>query len=184
MRSSDIVLILGALASGALACAARSPGEATEIPAAASREAAESACKHELGRCGGHKPGDGACGSAAPDTADAEPPTPTPLEDVVLAPGAFAEIDLEMAAGATTEVTFQARGGSLEWNVHSHQGDAVTTHAEGTGATGKVQFAAPSAGLYSYMWKNTGGATVLLTARLVAQGTVRVRSIHPTPAGT
>jgi len=180
MRSSDVVLLLGALASSAFACAARSTAEATELPASPSR-AAEGSCKHELGRCGGHKPGDGACGAAAPDTADAAPATPTPLEDVVLAPGAFAEIDLEMAAGAATEVTFQATGGPLEWNVHSHDGDAVTTHAEGTGATGQVRFAAPAAGLYSYMWKNTGGATVRLTARLAAQGTVRVRSIHPAP---
>ena len=183
MRSSDIVLILGALASGALACAARSTGEATEIPAVPSRDGGESSCKHELGRCGGHKPGDGACGSAAPDTADAGSATPTPLEDVVLAAGGFAEIDLEMAAGAATEVTFQATG-ALAWNVHSHDGDAVEIHAEGTGATGKLRFAAPSAGLYSYMWKNTGDATVRLTAHLAAQGTVRVRSIHPAPGGT
>ena len=100
---------------------------------------------------------------------------------MVLEPGKFAEINLEMAAGSATDVTFEAAGGPLEWNVHSHDGDKVAIHAEGSAVDGKVRFAAPRAGLYSYLWKNSGSTSVRLTARLAAEGTVRVQSIHPTP---
>lgn len=183
MRTSDILLILGALASGSLSCASKTSAEATEVPAGPSRNGPESSCKHELGRCGGHKPGDGSCGGASADAseADAAAPTPTPLEDVVLEPGKFAEINLEMTEGSTAVISFQAAGGSLEWNVHSHDGDKVVTHAEGAGEAGELRFSAPRAGPFSYLWKNTGAAPVRLTARLTAEGSVRVHSVHPAP---
>lgn len=181
MRTSDILLVVSALTSSGLACAPKTAAEATEVPAGSAQPGPEASCRHELGRCGGHKPGDGSCGGAAPDVAaaDTEAPTPTPLENVVVEPGKFAEINLEMAAGSATDVTFEAAA-PLEWNVHSHDGDKVAVHAEGTAAAGKVRFAAPRAGLYSYLWKNSGSTPVRLTARLAAQGTVRVQSIHPT----
>ena len=183
MRTSDILLILGALASGSLSCASKTSAEATEVPAGPSRNGPESSCKHELGRCGGHTPGDGACGGTASDTAiaDAATPTPTPLDDVVLAAGKFAEINFEMGGSSAADVVFQAAGGPLEWNVHSHNGDKVVIHAEGKGAEGTVHFAAPGAGQYSYLWKNSGTVPVRLSARLMAQGTVRVQSVHPAP---
>ncbi len=183
MRTSDILLVVSALASSGLACGPKT-AEATEVPAGSSQTGPEASCKHELGRCGGHKPGDGSCGGASAEASEAgaAAPTPTPLEDVVLLPGKFAEINLEMAAGSTTDVTFQAAGGPLEWNVHSHDGDKVAIHAEGSAADGKVRFAAPRAGFYSYLWKNSGSTPVRLTARLAAQGTVRVQSIHPPAA--
>lgn len=182
MRSSDILLVLGALACGPLACTAKTPTEATEVPAAPRSADTERSCRHELGRCGGHEPGDGACRTAAPtEPAKHDPPPPTPLERVRLGPGEFAEINLEMGAGASTDVAFQAEGGPLEWNVHSHDGDKVEIHAEGVGATGDVRFTAPGAGPFSYMWKNAGGAPVQLTVRLSADGPVRVHSIHPAP---
>lgn len=183
MRTSDLLVIIGALASSELACATRTPTEATEVPAGSPRGGAEASCRNELGRCGGHKPGDGSCGDRVSAPSEAEPPTPTPtpLDGVVLEPGKFAEINFEMAAGATTEVAFQATGGPLEWNVHSHDGGKVAIHAEGTGADGTVRFVAPSAGPYSYLWKNSGSTTVQLTARLASQGAVRVQSIHPAP---
>ena len=61
------------------------------------------------------------------------------------------------------------------------QAREVATHAEGTGTDGQVRFAAPNAGLFSYLWKNTGSMPVRLTARLSSQGAVRVHSIHPAP---
>lgn len=181
MRPSDILIIVSALASTGFSCASKTSAEATEVPASPPREAAESTCRHELGRCGGHKPGDGSCGAAAPASSEAKSVTPTPLENVVLAPGQAAEINLEMAAGSATTVTFQSAGGPLEWNVHSHDGDKVAVHAEGTAADGTVRFSAPGAGLFSYLWKNSGSATVRLTARLASQGGVRVQSVHPAP---
>ncbi len=179
MRRSDIVLVLGALTSGGLSCASRAPAQATEVPAGPPRDGGETSCRHELGRCGGHKPGDGACGGRG--AAEANAPSSTPIEDIVVEPGKFVEINLEMAAGAVTEVTFAAVGGPVAWNVHSHDGDKVAIHAEGDAAAGTLRFAAPSAGLYSYLWQNSGQVPVRLTARLQAQGAVRVRSIHPAP---
>lgn len=182
MRTSDILLIVSALASNGLACGPKTNAEATEVPAGSPQTSPEASCKHELGRCGGHKPGDGSCGGAASDVseADAAGPTPTPLEDVVLEPGKFAEINLEMPEGSSTEVEFHATG-VLEWNVHSHDGDNVVIHSEGAAAEGKVRFAAARAGLFSYLWKNAGTSPVRLTARLTANGAVRVHSLHPTP---
>ncbi|MFY0535642.1 hypothetical protein [Nannocystis pusilla] len=100
---------------------------------------------------------------------------------MVLAPGKFAEINLDMGDGSSTEVTFETTGGPLEWNVHSHDGDNVVIHAEGTGTAGKVRFAAPRAGLYSYLWKNAGAAPVRLTTRLASTAQVRVHSVEPAP---
>ena len=125
--------------------------------------------------------GSGLACAARPSAASATPEGArlTPLDDVVLAPGEFAEVNLEMAAGAATDAAFRATGGALEWNVHSHDGDEVATHAEGAGADGTVRFMAPRAGGYSYLWKNSGSAPVRLTVRLASQGAVHVRSIHP-----
>jgi hypothetical protein len=172
MRSSDLLIVLGALGSAGPACGPRSV-DATEVPAAP-RGDGEAACRHELGRCGGHTPGDGACGGQA----DAATPS-SPLVDVVVEPGKFAEIDLEMGHGATLAVAFTAAGGPLAWNVHSHAGEAVTTHAEGAGSDGEIRFTAPRAGLFSVLWQNDGAAATRLTTRLTPTGPVRVRSVHP-----
>lgn len=181
MRASDILLIFSGLASSGLSCASKAPAEAAEVPAGSPRNSAENSCRHELGRCGGHKPGDGACGGRVSVPTKPDTPTPLPLDDVVIEPGKFAEINFDMSVGSATDVTFHAAGGPVEWNVHSHDGDKVAIHAEGTGADGQVRFAAPGAGLFSYLWKNTGSTPVRLTARLSSQGAVRVHSIHPTP---
>ncbi len=181
MRPSDVFVVFSALASSGLACASTTQTEATEVPARSSGSRGENSCRHELGRCGGHKPGDGSCGGRAAAPNETKAATSPPLEDVVLAPGDFAEINLEMADGSATDVAFDSAGGPLEWNVHSHDGDKVAVHAEGVAADGKVRFAAPGAGLYSYLWKNSGTKPVRLTARLTAQGAVRVHSIHPAP---
>ncbi len=181
MRTSDILLLMSALTTSGLACASKPSTEATEVPAPASRGGAEASCRHELGRCGGHTPGDGACGGAATDQADPSTATPTPLSDVVVAPGKFAEINLEMGESSTALISFRSEGGAVEWNVHSHDGDKLVIHAEGAGETGELRFAAPRAGPFSYLWKNTGVATVRLTAHLSAEGSVHVHSVHPAP---
>jgi len=180
MRTTEILLVMSALGTGGLACASKPAAEASEVPAPASRTG-EASCRHELGRCGGHTPGDGACGGASADSSEPARAGPTPLGDVVVAPGKFAEINLEMAEGSTAVITFQSAGGALEWDVHSHEGDRVVTHAEGAGESGELRFAAPRAGPFSYLWKNAGAVPVRLTARLTTQGSVRVHSVHPAP---
>ena len=178
MRPSDILLVISALAGSALSCAPKTSSEATEVPTGP-RGDADGSCRHELGRCGGHTAGDGACRGAASGSEETRSATPTPLDDVVIEPGKFAEINLEMAEGSATDIAFQAAGGPLKWNVHSHDGDKVVIHAEGVGAEGSVRFVAPRAGPYSYLWKNVGTTSVRLTARLTAQGMVRVHSVLP-----
>ena len=42
VRTSDIVLVLGALTSSGLACASRTPAQVTEVPAGSPREGPES----------------------------------------------------------------------------------------------------------------------------------------------
>lgn len=176
MRTSDLLLVLGALGSAGIACATKVSPEATKVLAPPSRASGEASCRHEFGRCGGHKPGDGACGGAR------EPvPSVQPLGEVTLEPGKFAEINLEMGEGAAIEVHYDGAGGSLEWNVHSHKGDEVVVHNEGTGTEGSVKFAAPHPGLYSYLWKNVGSTPVRLTTRLTPSGSVRIHSAHPLP---
>ena len=172
--------MMSTLTTGGLACVSKPAAEATEVPAPKSQDG-EASCRHELGRCGGHTPGDGACGGASADTSSPAKASPTPLSNAVVAPGKFAEINLEMAEGSTAVITFQAAGGALEWNVHSHDGDKVVTHAEGAGESGELRFAAPRAGPFSYLWQNAGADPVRLTARLTAQGSVRVHSVHPAP---
>lgn len=174
MRTSDILVVLGALGSANLGCAAKGPPQATEVPSSPKRGDGEASCRHELGRCGGHTPGDGACGGQAAATKPVQP-----LGEVLLEPGKFAEINLEMGEGATIEVEYTGAGGALEWNVHSHDGDNVVIHAEGVGSEGKLPFSAPHAGLYSYLWKNASSTPVRLTTRLNSTGTVRVHSVHP-----
>lgn len=182
MRTSEIFIVMSALAANGLACATRTAAEATEVPAEPKGgSGAEASCRHELGRCGGHAPGDDSCRSMTAAPSPTSGVSLAPLEDVVLESGKFAEINLEMASGSSTEVTFEAAGGLLEWNVHSHDGDEVVIHAEGSGTDGKIRFAAPHAGMFSYLWKNAGTAPVRLTTRIASNGSVRVHSTHPAP---
>lgn len=120
-------------------------------------------------------------------------PTPTPNQaaqapapaaavpwtrEWTVAPGGFAEINLELAAGDTMSATFATDGGSLVWDVHSHEGHEVTTHAQGNDAAGTIQHVTRDGGMVSFLWKNEGPTPVRLTVEL-GRGAAKVHSTHP-----
>lgn len=170
LRPNDIAAVLAALAAGgSLAC--RAAPEAVEVntPSAAPDEAS---CRHELGRCGGHKPGDGACAAG-------EAPVPQDIfTALAVAPGGFAEINLQMAKGAAVTARFTGSA-PLAWNVHSHAGDRVLVHAEGSAAADSVRFVAEQGGAYSYVWQNKGDGPITLDVALRSEGDVSLHSTHP-----
>jgi hypothetical protein len=95
--------------------------------------------------------------------------------------GKFAEINLQMPAGAQANADYVVEeGGNIEWNVHSHPGKDVVVHDEGDGPKGNLAFTAPEDGAYSYLWENKKGKkNVMLRVRLTLSGGARVTSMVP-----
>lgn len=93
-----------------------------------------------------------------------------------LAPGAWAEVDLRMSAGARVDAVFGAQA-PLAWDVHSHGQDGVRQHHSGTAATGTIRFEAPAAGVYSLFWENRGRTTTRLD--ITVTGDADVERIVP-----
>ncbi len=182
IRPSDLAAVLGALAAGGLVSACKSSPEVVEVPTQAPGSG-EASCRHELGRCGGHKPGDGACG-AGPRSKGSAPEQDVPQDmfsGVAVEPGKFAEINLEMARGSTVTAAFTSSG-PVAWNVHSHAGEAVAVHAEGTSTGETIRFVADRAGGFSLLWQNKGTAAVTLDVTLRTEGSVTLHSTHPARA--
>lgn len=176
---SSIAAVLGLLASGSLPACKASP-DAVEVPTQ-TPNGSEASCRHELGRCGGHKPGDGACG-AGPRASASDESKPAPQDiftAVVIEPGKFAEINLEMTKGAAVTVEFMSTGAPVVWNVHSHVGEQAVIHAEGSSASDAVRFVAERDGAFSYMWQNKGTGPMRLDVKLRADGSVKLHSTHP-----
>lgn len=130
-----------------------------------------------------------ACGKPAapatevPASASASP-TASPATDTAwsrtwtVAPGDMAEINFELAAGATMAATFSTDGAALKWNVHSHEGREAIIHAEGEGAAGELRHTVTKDGMASFLWVNEGRAPVRLTVELTS-GAAEVHSTHP-----
>ena len=180
MTTTTITRVLGLLCVGGLLACDKAGAPATEVPGAAPPTARENGgeCLHSEGCCGGHTEGDGSCGQ---DEA-IEPADPTAAEprrfEWTVAPGKFAEINVELGEGAEMSATFRSDA-PLSWNVHSHVDDEATIHAKGTEAAGSPEFAAEAAGLYSYLWLNETEQPVKVTVELRISGTGRVHSTHP-----
>lgn len=176
---SSIAAVLGVLATSTLTACKATP-DAVEVPTQAPG-GSEASCRHELGRCGGHKPGDGACGAESrPSAGEASKPVPQDVfTAIVIEPGKFAEINLEMAKGAAVTVEFISSGAPVAWNVHSHVGDQAVIHAEGSSASDTIRFVAERDGAFSYLWQNKGTGPMTLDVKLRAEGPVRLHSTHP-----
>lgn len=174
----------GTLATG---CDKAAP-QTTEVPAGTAPTSAPGSeeCLHADGCCGGHLPGDATCGEdegaakpAGDDPGAAEPAVAAWTKTWTVAPGDMAEINLELAAGDTMAARFTSEGGTLEWNVHSHEGDKAVIHAQGDDAKGAPNHTAAKAGVYSFLWKNTGKKPVTLSIELELGGSAKVHSTHP-----
>lgn len=166
----------------------KSEAQTTEVPAGKTTVGAPAGeeCLHADGCCGGHTPGDATCGEdksaakpAGDDSAEAEPAVAAWTKTWTVAPGDMAEINLELAAGDTMAAKFASDGGTLKWNVHSHEGDKAVIHAQGDDAKGAPGHTAAKAGMYSFLWKNAGKKPVTLTIELELGGSAKVHSTHP-----
>jgi len=182
-----IASVLGVLSVGGLGACDKADEQATEVPAATQTGKTDGECLHTEGCCGGHTEGDGSCGAAKAEAAKAEAATPDAGKEAaalpkrfewMVEPGRFAEINVELADGATMTAAYEADG-IVAWNVHSHPDDKPKIHAEGDAAKGTQAFAADKGGLYSYIWVNKGKQAVKLTVDLSFEGTGRVHSTHP-----
>jgi hypothetical protein len=75
--------------------------------------------------------------------------------------------------------SFSTDGGTLEWNVHSHQGEKAVIHAQGSDPSGQPSFVAEQDGLYSFLWKNESDDPVQLKVELRIEGQGKVHSTVP-----
>jgi hypothetical protein len=126
----------------AAACGDDDAGDDDDGPADASASAADAAA-------GG--------ADAAPGEPDAAAAA-TEQMSVELVAGQFLEAEVEMAAGASIDMTFQATGGEIEWNVHTHQDDETQIVRDGTGASGEETVTVRAAGTYWFLWRNPAGS--------------------------
>jgi len=117
-------------------------------------------------------------GAAAADEAGEADGSHLVARNFAVAPGKFAEINLELAAGVEVNAAFRADG-DLQWNVHSHPEGGVAIHQEGTGSEGKISFVAATDGGYSYLWTNNGDAEVNIVISVELPAGARIVSWHP-----
>lgn len=119
-----------------------------------------------------------ACRPAPEPAAPVAPASKDIFIALVVAPGEFAEVNLTMASGAAATAVFTSTDAAA-WNVHSHAGEQVTVHAEGTAAADRVRFVAERDGTYSFLWQNKGPAPLTLDVELQIEGRVDLHSTHP-----
>lgn len=154
-KSSASTLVASAilgLLSGA-ACAETQP-HGTATPGASVTGDKASCGNHEPGKC------------AATDTS--KPATSTPLtikRTETIEPGKLVEVNLSFASVVRTKASFKASS-TVSWNVHSHPAGSVVEHQRGAGSSGDIVFQPDAPGVYSFMWKNDGGAAVTIELTL------------------
>jgi len=107
-------------------------------------------------------------------------PTPTPLANdshpshvhSIVEVGRGVEINLVFDGPHAATATFRAES-PLEWNVHSHPDGGVVVHQSGNAADGAIQFRAPNAGTFSFLWKNKTSGPIALDVDLDTEPGVR-----------
>lgn len=119
-----------------------------------------------------------ACGGP-PVTVAADSQTGELERSLDLAPGAFAEANLELPAGATVRARFDAGSVPLHWDVHSHPGSEVVIHDQGQATSGTIEFTPAEAGPYSLLWENRAAASTTLSVTLELPPGASVHSWHP-----
>jgi hypothetical protein len=172
MDLKAIIAVLSGLGpvSMTVACSpSRASGPSTEV-ATPDAHQAETAAEGEHA-CGNHA--EGACGAASPDEHAAT------QNNFTIAPGKFAEANFKMAKGSTVLVEFDDGGSQMKWDVHSHDASGGTViHAEGRGGP-KVEFTAPSDGVFSVLWKNEGDGPATLDVSVKLGDGTGIHSWYP-----
>jgi hypothetical protein len=108
----------------------------------------------------------------------AAPAAAVTTRQFTVAPGEFAELNLQLPAAATVEVGFTASA-PVAWNIHSHPAGEVVIHREGIAAEADVPFTADTAGGYSYLWENKNAEPLDLEIRVRLPDGSTVDSWHP-----
>lgn len=106
------------------------------------------------------------------DIADASPGSEWDVEHTFVLPGReLAEAQVAMKRGNLLVIGFESRPGAIDWNVHSHDGELVEAHLQGTDTALEISFAAPADGSFFPMWENAGDAAQTVSVRLrLAEG--------------
>lgn len=91
-------------------------------------------------------------------------------------PGGFVEVNLAMNASAEVSASFEADA-PLAWDVHSHDGQRVLVHDNGTAANGTINLQAPEEGVYSLLWENRRDAAT--TVSVTVRGSATLAGIAP-----
>lgn len=112
-------------------------------------------------------------GPDAPRPTRAEPGDPILSHlHAIVEPGRGVEINLAFDGPNASAATFKAES-PLAWNVHSHPDGGVVIHQNGKSADGVIQFRAPNAGTFSFMWKNESSGPVAVDIDVAADPGVR-----------
>jgi hypothetical protein len=84
-----------------------------------------------------------------------------------LAPGASAEIKLEMTEGDVAEYAWSATGGRINFDLHAHGDGQSVDYDRGRGAvSGEGSIEAPFAGQHGWFWRNRDNSDVTVTLQL------------------
>jgi hypothetical protein len=95
----------------------------------------------------------------------------------------FAEVNLVMEKGQVVNWDWNADGGALYFNVHSHPAGKVVEHVRRPDATADTgSFTAPAAGSYSLLWQNAGSTPVGLHYKVTGNATLDAKH-PPVPSG-
>jgi hypothetical protein len=92
--------------------------------------------------------------------------TPSPAggvqgQRIHLDPGRSHEVNLQLDRNTTLTWSFRTEPPqALRYDLHSHEGARVITHAQGSAPAANGTFSAPADGVYSLFWENDGGAGV------------------------
>ena len=94
-----------------------------------------------------------------------------------LAPDAFTEIKMVMAAGDVVEYSWVAEGGRINFDLHAHGDGQSVDYDRGRGATdGAGSIEAPFPGEHGWFWRNRDDSDVTVTLQLRGDYSEVVRS--------
>ena len=113
--------------------------------------------------------------SSHPNATLADPQTE---RDLVVKPGKFAELNLNVVNPTTIEVAYLSDA-PLAWNVHAHQHGKTVYHQRGDARRGTLRHVASTPGRVSFMWENKGSQSIRLQIAFTPSPRFEGVSWHP-----